>query len=65
MRDCLRKSVSLSSAKMYRNVKMPKIRPPEDFADCFDLDSPEDDFGGSGGFFANAVYAKIRHQARR
>ncbi|KAK4289609.1 hypothetical protein Pmani_037433 [Petrolisthes manimaculis] len=26
---------------MYRNVKMPKARPPPDFADDFDVDSPD------------------------
>lgn len=58
------KSVSLSSAKMYRNVRMPKPLPPPDFADCFDVDTPELDAAPhGGGWFAHAVYSKIRHKA--
>ena len=51
---------------MYRNVKVPKPLPPPDFADCFDLDSPEDQFENSaGGWFASAVYQKLNQQAGR
>lgn len=67
---CVREPVSVclfTAAKMYRNVKLPKPLPPADFADCFDLDTPEVDLNGPppGGWFAHTVHAKMRHQARR
>ncbi|XP_063592210.1 uncharacterized protein LOC134769412 [Penaeus indicus] len=52
---------------MYRQVKLPKPKPPADFADCFDVDTPQPTFGDNvASWFNDAVHhARLKHHARK